>query len=49
MAALKAVFDTLSSLRNGQSPEALDGIAAPELMQRVMRDRQYQQWLKDWL
>jgi carboxyvinyl-carboxyphosphonate phosphorylmutase len=49
MAAVKAVFDTLSSLRNGQNPEALDGIAAPELMQRVMRDRQYQQWMKDWL
>ncbi len=49
MAAVKAVFDTLSSLRSGQSPEALEGIAAPELMQRVMRDRQYQQWMKDWL
>jgi carboxyvinyl-carboxyphosphonate phosphorylmutase len=49
MAAVKAVFDTLSRLRDGQSPDALDGVAPPELMQRVTRSGNYQQWMKDWL
>ncbi len=49
MAAVKAVFDALSKLRDGQSPDTLEGVASPELMQRVMRDGDYRQWMKDWL
>ena len=49
MAAVKAVFDTLSALREGESPGTLDGIAPPELMQRVMRAEDYQRWMKDWM
>jgi carboxyvinyl-carboxyphosphonate phosphorylmutase len=49
MAAVKAVFDTLSALRDGAAPATLDAVAPPELMQRVMRDEDYQRWMKDWL
>ena len=49
MAAVKAVHDTLAALREGESPQLLEGIASDELMQRVMRNEDYTRWIKDWL
>jgi carboxyvinyl-carboxyphosphonate phosphorylmutase len=49
MAAVQAVHDTLAALRAGESPQSLKGVASNELMQRVMRNEDYMQWIKDWL
>jgi carboxyvinyl-carboxyphosphonate phosphorylmutase len=49
MAAVKAVHDTLSALRSGTPPEALQGVADGELMQRAMRGEAYAKWSGDWL
>ena len=49
MAAVRAVHDTLKALRNGTSPERLDGIASDELMKRLMRGDDYARWGKDYL
>jgi carboxyvinyl-carboxyphosphonate phosphorylmutase len=48
-AAVKAVHDTLSALRNGTPPGKLTGIADAELMKRVTRDADYATWTKDFL
>jgi len=49
MAAVQAVFDTLSALRDGEFPDKLGAVAPPELMKKVMRNADYQRWMKDWL
>lgn len=49
MAAVQAVYNTLSALRDGQSPDKLSGVASPERMKSVMRKDDYQRWVKDWL
>jgi len=49
MAAVQAVHDTLAALRAGESPQSLKGVASNELMQGVMRNEDYKQWIKDWL
>jgi oxaloacetate decarboxylase len=49
MAAVQAVHDTLAALRAGTPPQSLKGVASNELMQRVMRNEDYMQWMKDWL
>src|SRR5499427_8198036 len=48
-AAVQAVYNTLKALRNGTKPGDLQGIASPELMQRVTRAADYRQWTKDFL
>src|SRR6267142_231399 len=48
-AAVQAVYNTLKALRGGTKPGDLQGIASPELMQRVTRAADYQQWTKDFL
>jgi carboxyvinyl-carboxyphosphonate phosphorylmutase len=48
-AAVQAVYNTLKSLRDGTQPSDLQGIASPELMQRVTRAADYRQWTKDFL
>ena len=48
-AAVQAVYDTLKALREGVQPRELKNIAAPELMRRVTRADNYQQWTKDFL
>lgn len=48
-AAIRAVHDTLKALRDGASPEAIPGIAAPELIRRVTRDENYRGWIRDFL
>ena len=49
MAAVEAVYATLKALREGMSPADLEGVASPELMQRVTRDGDYRRWMKDYL
>jgi hypothetical protein len=39
----------LKALREGVSPRELKNIAPPELMRRVTRADEYQQWTKDFL
>jgi oxaloacetate decarboxylase len=48
-AAVQAVYNTLKALRDGAKPGDLQGIASPELMRRVTRANDYQQWTKDFL
>ena len=48
-AAVQAVYATLKALRDGAKPEALAGIASPDLMRRVTRGEHYAQWTKDFL
>jgi oxaloacetate decarboxylase len=48
-AAVQAVYNTLKALRDGTKPGDLRGIASPELMRRVTRADDYQQWTKDFL
>jgi len=48
-AAVQAVYDTLKALRDGVAPRDLKNIASPELMRRVTRADNYQQWTTDFL
>ena len=48
-AAVQAVYDTLKALREGVLPRDLKNIASPEMMRRVTRADEYQQWTKDFL
>jgi oxaloacetate decarboxylase len=48
-AAVLAVYNTLKALRDGTKPEALQHIAAPDLMRRVTRAEDYAQWTKNYL
>ena len=48
-AAVQAVYDTLKALREGVPPRELKNIAPPELMRRVTRADNYQQWTKEFL
>src|SRR5436309_2948986 len=48
-AAVQAVYNTLKALRDGTKPGDLQGIASPELMQRVTRAADYRQWTRDFL
>jgi len=48
-AAVQAVYNTLKALRDGTKPGDLQGIAPPELMRRVTRADDYQQWTRDFL
>jgi carboxyvinyl-carboxyphosphonate phosphorylmutase len=48
-AAVQAVHATLKALREGTPPGRLDGIASRELMGRVLREADYEQWTRDFL
>jgi oxaloacetate decarboxylase len=48
-AAVQAVYDTLKALRDGVAPRDLKNIAAPELMRRVTRATDYQNWTREYL
>jgi carboxyvinyl-carboxyphosphonate phosphorylmutase len=48
-AAVHAVYETLKALRDGVPPRELKNIASSELMRRVTRADDYQQWTKDYL
>jgi carboxyvinyl-carboxyphosphonate phosphorylmutase len=48
-AAVLAVYNTLTALRDGTKPEALTGIAPADLMRRVTRGEDYARWTKDFM
>ena len=49
-ASIKAVYDTMKSLRDGVSPGDLqDNLASPALMDQVTRRSDYNQWTNDFL
>lgn len=49
MAAVQAVHATMKALREGQAPSTLSGVASKRLMQQVTRDKDYQQWMSEFL
>jgi carboxyvinyl-carboxyphosphonate phosphorylmutase len=49
MAAVQAVHTTLKALRDGTSPDKLEGVADDETMKRLTRNGDYARWSKDWL
>jgi hypothetical protein len=46
---VQVVYDTLKALREGVPPRELKNIALPELMRRVTRADDHQQWTKHFL
>ncbi len=48
-AAVQAVYETLSALRRGTSPEELVGVASDERMKKLMRNDDYLRWSKQFL
>jgi carboxyvinyl-carboxyphosphonate phosphorylmutase len=48
-AAVQAVYNTLKALRDGKKVGELQGIASADLMKKVTRAGDYQQWTKDFL
>jgi carboxyvinyl-carboxyphosphonate phosphorylmutase len=49
MAAMRAVHETLSALRNGTKPSELTNLPSAELVRLVTRDDDYKTWTKDFL
>ena len=49
MAAVQAVHATMKALREGHAPSTLSGVASKRLMQHVTRDKDYQQWMSEFL
>ena len=49
MAAIRAVHETLSALRNGTKPSELTNLPSAELVRMVTRDDDYKNWTKNFL
>src|SRR5258707_4316690 len=49
MAAIRAVHETLSALRNGTPPREITGLPSAELMKLVTRDADYTGWTREFL
>jgi carboxyvinyl-carboxyphosphonate phosphorylmutase len=49
MAAVKSVYDTLKSLKDGTPPAELSGTFSQDLMKKVTRNEEYQQWIDEYL
>jgi carboxyvinyl-carboxyphosphonate phosphorylmutase len=49
MAAMRAVHETLSALRNGTQPAALTNLPSAEVVKVATRDDDYKAWTKDFL
>src|SRR5882757_5324026 len=49
MAAMRAIHETLSALRNGTKPSELTNLPSAELVRIVTRDDDYKAWTKDFL
>jgi carboxyvinyl-carboxyphosphonate phosphorylmutase len=49
MAAMRAIHETLSALRNGTKPSELTNLPSAELVRIVTRDGDYKAWTKDFL
>ena len=48
-AAVKAIYDTLKALRDGDEAVRAAGIASSEMMARVTRDGDYKSWTEKFL
>ncbi len=48
-AAVQAIYATMKALKEGVPPKDLSGIAAPDLMAKVMRRNDYDAWSRDFL
>jgi carboxyvinyl-carboxyphosphonate phosphorylmutase len=48
-AAVQAVYAALKALREGTPPGKLEGVAPPDLMKRVLREADYDAWIRDFL
>lgn len=48
-ASVQAVYATLKALRDGVAPDDLPGVASPELMRRVTRGAEYDEWTRTFL
>ena len=48
MAAIRAVYEALKSLREGKPPAEIQ-VASPDLVKRASRDDDYQRWLQEFL
>lgn len=48
-AAVRAVHEILKALREGVPPGEITTVASPELMQRVTRGKEYQDWIREFL
>ncbi len=48
MAAIRAVYEALRSLREGRPPAEIQ-VASPDLVKRASRDDDYQRWLQEFL
>jgi len=48
-AGIRAMYETMRSLRAGTAPKDVAGIASPELMKQVTRDADYRRWTKEFL
>jgi oxaloacetate decarboxylase len=48
-AAIRAVYETMKALRAGVSPAALPNLASEELMERVTRASDYEEWAREFL
>ena len=49
MAAVQAIYATMTALHAGTPPEKLTALAPPELMKRLTRAADYQRWTKEFL
>ncbi len=49
MAAVKAMHDTLKSLREGTPPSKLKGLASSDLIKQVTRETSYRDWQDEFL
>jgi oxaloacetate decarboxylase len=49
MAAMRAVHETMSALRNGTKPSELANLPSPELVRLATRDDDYKAWTKEFL
>jgi len=48
-ASVQALINTLASLRAGTAPADLSGLAAEATMKRLMRNEDYERWMRDFL
>jgi carboxyvinyl-carboxyphosphonate phosphorylmutase len=49
MAAVQAMYITLSELRNGAAPEKVTNVASTKLMRQVTKAAEFEQWARDYL
>jgi carboxyvinyl-carboxyphosphonate phosphorylmutase len=48
-AAMQAIYTALKALRDGTRPEEITGLPSADLVKRLTRSRDYDQWAQDYL